>query len=257
MSDSIKINRLNGRVAIVTASTEGIGFAIARRLASEGAKVIISSRKEEHVSNAVNKLEREGLHVTGLVCHVAKSEDRKKLFAASERLGGLDILISNAAVNPEVVGVLNTSEKAWDKIFDVNLKAAFLLSKESLPQLRKSKYGRIVFVSSISAYQHFLLPGAYSVSKTALLGLTKATAMQLGPQNITVNCVAPGTIETRFSTILTNTKSGMEWCLSKTLLGRLGKPDDISGVVAFLVSDDGGFVSGETIVASGGMTCHL
>ncbi|KAK9879404.1 hypothetical protein WA026_006470 [Henosepilachna vigintioctopunctata] len=253
----VHASRLTGRVAIVTASTEGIGYAIARRLAREGAKVVVSSRKEKNVENAVQELKKEGLNVTGVVCHVGKAEDRKKLFIASEQLGGLDILVSNAAVNPEVGSVLDASENAWDKIFDINVKSSFLLAKESLSQIRKSKFGRIVFISSIAGYEPMDLLGAYSVSKTALFGLTKAAASQLGKENITVNCIAPGLIKTKFSTALTESESAREHAISKIPLGRLGNVDDISGVAAFLASDDGAYVTGETIVAAGGMNSHL
>ncbi|KAL3283304.1 hypothetical protein HHI36_006452 [Cryptolaemus montrouzieri] len=257
MSSLVSASRLVGRVAIVTASTDGIGFAIARRLAREGAKVVVSSRKENNVLNAVNTLKKEGLDVTGVICHVGKADDRKKLFEVSEKLGGLDILVSNAAANPEVGSVLDASESSWDKIMDINVKAAFLLAKDSLPQIRKSKYGRIVFISSIVGYEPSDILGAYSVSKTALLGLTKAASSQLARENITVNCVAPGIIKTKFSQPLIESESAREESLSRIPLGRLGNVDDISGVVAFLVSDDGAYITGETVVAAGGMSSHL
>ncbi|KAJ8946456.1 hypothetical protein NQ318_014444 [Aromia moschata] len=198
------LQRLCGKIAIVTASTDGIGYAIAQRLAQEGAKVIISSRKEKNVQQATDKLCKEGLNVRGLVCHVSKAEDRKRLFEEASKIGGLDILVSNAAVNPEVGGVLDCSESSWDKIFDVNVKSSYLLAKEALPLLRLSKAGRIVFISSIGGFQPFNLLGAYSVSKTALFGLTKAAAVQLGSENITVNSIAPGIIRTKFSSALTS-----------------------------------------------------
>lgn len=214
------LNRLTGRIAIVTASTDGIGFAIAQRLAREGAKVIISSRKEKNVNSAIEVLTKEGLDVKGLTCHVSKPEDRKKLFEEANKYGGLDILVSNAAVNPEVGGVLDCSESSWDKIFDVNVKSAYLLAKESLPLLRKSKAGRIIFISSIAGFQPIEVLGAYSVSKTALLGLTKAAAVQLGNENITVNAIAPGIIKTKFSSALTTQKSAEEAILAQTPLNR-------------------------------------
>lgn len=251
------VKRLCGRIAIVTASTDGIGFAIAQRLAREGAKVIISSRKEKNVNEAVNKLSGEGLDVKGLVCHVSKAEDRKKLFDQATQSGGLDILVSNAAVNPEVGDVLDCSEGSWDKIFDVNVKSAFLLAKEAVPLLKQSKAGRIIFVSSIAGFQPIGLLGAYSVSKTALLGLTKTAALQLGCDGVTVNCVAPGIVETKFSSALTSSEAAKEQILSQIPLRRLGKPHDISGVVAFLASDDAAYVTGENIVAAGGMASRL
>lgn len=214
------LKRLTGRIAIVTASTEGIGFAIAQRLAQEGAKVIISSRKEKNVAQALETLKNEGLNVIGLSCHVAKLEDRKKLFDEAAKAGGLDILVSNAAVNPEVGGVLSCSESSWDKIFEVNVKSSYLLAKEALPLLQQSKAGRIIFISSIAGFQPMDLLGAYSVSKTALLGLTKAAALECAKDSITVNCIAPGIIKTKFSDALTSTESAKEEVLSRVPLNR-------------------------------------
>lgn len=214
------LKRLTGRTAIVTASTDGIGFAIAQRLAREGAKVIVSSRKEKNVNEAVKILVGEGLDVKGIICHVAKSEDRKRLFDEASKWGGLDILISNAAVNPEVGGVLSCSESSWDKIFDINVKSAYLLAKEALPLLKESKVGRIIFISSIAGFQPLELLGAYSVSKTALLGLTKAAAVELAAYNITVNCIAPGIIKTKFSNLLTSQEDVQQDILSKIPLNR-------------------------------------
>jgi len=249
--------KLSGRVAIVTASTDGIGFAIAQRLANDGAKVLISSRKQKNVDDAVSKLKAEGLDVAGVVCHVSKAEDRKRLFEEARKLGGLDILVSNAAVNPTVGYVLDCEESSWDKIFEVNVKAAFLLAKEALPLLRKSDQGRIVFISSIAGINPFQLLGAYSVSKTALLGLTKAAAQQLAPDKITVNCIAPGIIKTKFSQAITDSPDKEDFTVSMIPLGRLGAPHDISGAVSFLVSDDGRYVTGETLVVAGGMQSRL
>lgn len=253
----MSLQRLIGKTAIVTASTDGIGFAIAQRLAREGAKVIISSRKVKNVEEATKKLTGEGLNVTGLVCHVGKSEDRKKLFDQAHKWGGLDILVSNAAVNPEVGSVLDCSESSWDKIFDTNVKASFMLAKEALPLLRNSGSGRIIFISSIAGFQPFNLLGAYSVSKTALLGLVKAAALQLAPENITVNSICPGLIDTKFSSALTQEGPARDTALSQIPIGRFGQPHDISGSVAFLASDDGAYVTGENIVIAGGMSSRL
>jgi len=252
----MSLNRLIGKIAVVTASTDGIGFAIAQRLAREGAKVIVSSRKSKNVEEATKKLTSEGLQVTGLVCHVGKQEDRRKLFEEAKKLGGLDILVSNAAVNPEVGAVLDCSEGSWDKIFDVNVKSSFMLAKEALPLLRKSKSGRIIFVSSIGGLQPFNLLGAYSVSKTALLGLVKAAALQLAPENITVNSICPGIVETKFSSALTQGPAS-DVSLTQIPIGRFAKPHDISGSVAFLASDDGAYVTGENIAIAGGMASRL
>jgi len=249
---------LDGRVAIVTASTEGIGFSIAQRLARDGANVVISSRKKKNVDSAVERLGKEGLSVTGMVCHVAKGEDREKLIEETvNRFGGIDILISNAAVNPVFGPILNCPEEAWDKIFDINVKAAFLLAKSTVPHMEKRGKGSIIFISSIAGFQPISALGAYSVSKTALLGLTKVLAQEVGSSGIRVNCIAPGVIDTKFSSMLVENESIRDKILEGVPLQRIGKPDEISGLASFLCSDDASYISGENIVAAGGSLSRL
>jgi dehydrogenase/reductase SDR family protein 4 len=250
--------KLKGKVAIVTASTDGIGFAIAERLAADGASVVVSSRKENNVATAVKKLEDSGYSVSGVVCHVSQPSHRERLIKeAQDKFGGIDILISNAAVNPEVGPVLESSEEVWDKIFEVNVKAAYLLSKEVLPYLRKRGGGSIVYISSIAGFDPLGMLGVYSVSKTALLGLCKAAAKDLATEKIRVNCVAPGIVSTKFSAALLQSKEAKEAILQSIPMKRIGDPVEISGIVSFLVSDDASYITGETIVASGGMTSRL
>ncbi|XP_033340558.2 dehydrogenase/reductase SDR family member 4 [Megalopta genalis] len=256
-SPVIKCNRLQGKTAIVTASTDGIGFAIARRLAQEGAKVMISSRKDSNVKKAVEQLQSEGLEVSGVVCHVAKQEDRKNLFnKTKEKFGGLDILVSNAAVNPVFTTFFETPEAAWDKIFEINVKSGFLLMQESLPLLRESKSSSIILISSIAAYQQVTALGVYAVSKTALLGLNNIAAAALVSEGIRVNCIAPGFIKTKFSQPLIE-GDFHEATVSTIPMRKIGEPDEIAGVAAFLASDDAAYITGETIVAAGGMQSRL
>lgn len=257
-SSSVKCNRLEGKVAIVTASTEGIGFSIARRLAQEGAKVMISSRKESNVKKALEELKSEGLQVDGTVCHVGKAEDRKNLFEKTKsNFGGLDILVSNAAVNPAVGPVLDSTEEVWDKIFDINVKCTFLLMKESLPLLKCSKSPSIIIVASIAGYQPFNLLGVYSISKTALLGLIKATTNDLIHDGIRINGIAPGVIKTKFSKPLYESEEAHELAKMNCSMGRLGMPDEIAGTAAFLASDDASYITGETIIVSGGTNSRM
>lgn len=258
-SASSSNKKLDGKIAVVTASTDGIGFAIAKSLAENGACVVVSSRREKNVTEAVRKLNSEGFNkVTGIVCHVGNAEDRKKLFEeAVKKFGGVDILVSNAAVNPAVGPVLDCEEEVWDKIFDINVKAAYLLAKEAVPLIRQRGGGSIVFVSSIAGFQPFKLLGAYSVSKTALLGLTKAASQDLAIDNIRVNCLAPGVIATKFSAAITSTDSSREMAISQVPMNRLGQPKEMGGIVSFLCSDDASYITGETIVASGGMPSRL
>eukprot|EP00887_Chlorella_sp_A99_P006257 scaffold3.g6257.t1 len=214
------MRRLEGRVALVTASTAGIGLGIARRLAQEGARVVISSRRQQNVDEAAAALRAEGLDVAGTACHVGDTAQLQRLvdFTLATYGGRIDILVSNAAVNPTSGPILDTDDGALDKILDINVKSPVLLAKAAVPHMRRG--GSVVFVSSYTAFNPTPPIAFYAVSKTALLGLTKALAEELGPDGIR----------------------------SKTLLGRLGTPQDMAGTVAFLVSDDASYITGETII---------
>ncbi|XP_041094797.1 LOW QUALITY PROTEIN: dehydrogenase/reductase SDR family member 4 [Polyodon spathula] len=257
--------RLQGKVALVTASTEGIGFAAARGLAQQGALVVLSSRRKDNVERAVAELRSQNLNVAGTTCHVGKREDRERLVATTVRdHGGIDILVSNAAVNPFFGNIMDSTEEVWDKhrkalILDVNVKATILLAKLVVPQHGGKGHGSIVIISSIAGYQPFQALGPYSVSKTALLGLTKALAPELAHMNIRVNCVAPGLIKTKFicgeSVFLS---LGLVRYLHRFFpFPRIGTPEDISGTVSFLCSEDASYITGETIVVAGGMNARL
>uniref|UniRef100_A0A2K6EM29 Dehydrogenase/reductase 2 n=1 Tax=Propithecus coquereli TaxID=379532 RepID=A0A2K6EM29_PROCO len=219
---------LANRVAVVTGSTDGIGLAIARRLAQDGAHVVVSSRKQQNVDRAVAMLQGEGLSVTGTVCHVGKAEDRERLVAkALEHSGSVDFLVCNAGVNPLVGSTLGASEKVWDK------------------------KGAVILISSIAAYIPHVELGAYNVSKTALLGLTRTLSLELAPRNIRVNCLVPGIIDTDFSKVLHKNKA-LWTSLNENLgLQRIGQPEDCAGLVSFLCSSDASYISGENIAVAG------
>uniref|UniRef100_A0A8C0RWK6 Dehydrogenase/reductase 4 n=2 Tax=Canis lupus familiaris TaxID=9615 RepID=A0A8C0RWK6_CANLF len=215
---------LANKVALVTASTDGIGFAIARRLARDGAHVVVSSRKQHNVDRAVAALQGEGLSVTGTVCHVGKAEDRERLVAT---------------------------------ILDINVKATALMTKAVVPEMEKRGGGSVVIVASIGAYLPFPGLGPYNVSKTALLGLTKNLARELDQRNIRVNCLAPGLIKTSFSKVLWMDKAREESIKKVMQIRRMGKPDDCAGIVSFLCSEDASYITGETVVVGGGTPSHL
>lgn len=258
LSANYLMSRLKGKTAIVTGSTSGIGFATAKRLAAEGANVVVSSRKKENVDAAVKSLKDCGYSVAGAVCHVTKSEDRQRLFqVAIDEFGGIDILVSCVGVNTNIGPVLDCPEDAWDKLFDVNVKAGFMLSKEVVPHLRDRGGGAIVYLSSICAFKPLSFVGAYSVTKTALCGLTKAAAQDLAVDNIRVNCVAPGIIETKFSEGLHRAAQARKMAMFLIPMNRFGEPEDVSGVIAFLCSNDASYITGEVIVAAGGMPSRL
>ncbi|TMS39896.1 hypothetical protein L596_006352 [Steinernema carpocapsae] len=251
---------LTDRVAIVTASTKGIGFAIAKRLGLDGASVVISSRKERNVKEAIAALRLEGVDADGLVAHVGIAGDRKKLIDFTlDRYGKLDILVSNAAVNPHYGDLLTISDDQWDKLLQLNVQAAFLLTKEAVPHLEKTGNGNVVFVSSIAGYAPIEGIGAYSIMKTALIGVNKTLSQSLAHRNIRVNAIAPGIIRTDFSKMLTdNPDQNANVDVRRTIpLGRIGEADECAGAVSFLVSDEASYMTGETIGINGGMQSRM
>lgn len=261
---STQAKKLADRVAIVTGSTEGIGFSIAKRLAEDGAKVVVCSRKKDKVDKAIEELKTlYPNQIAGTVCHVGNEEDREKLIKLTlDQFGGIDILVSNVAVNPYFGPIMDMQQSQWDKIFDVNVKTPFLLTQQVVPHMMKNKKpgdkGSIVYISSIAAYTGTAGIGAYSVSKTALLGLCKSMSLELGVDKIRVNLVAPGVIKTKFSELLWNADdSASEYFKSMTHLKRLGDAEELGGIVSFLVGPDASYITGENIVVAGGYHCAL
>ena len=247
-------SRLVNKVAVVTGSTAGIGYSIAKRLANEGASVVISSRKEENVDKAVSECRDEGLDVLGLVCNVSKPEDRENLVnKVHEKYGKTDILVSNVGTNPHMGPINMCDEKTWNKIFYNNVTCSALLASKFTPALAQSGNGNIVFVSSLTGYCPMPFIGAYSVSKAALISLTKALSMELASANIRVNCIAPGVIGTDFSSALTENEKFLKSTLKNIPMRRVGKPEECAGAVAFLVSDDASYITGETVSMDGGI----
>lgn len=247
--------RFQGKVAVVTASTQGIGFAIAERLGLEGASVVVSSRKQKNVEEAVEKLRAKGIDVLGVACHVSSREQRRDLIQKTvNKYGGIDILVSNAAVNPTVDPIVEIPEPVLDKLWEINVKATILLVQDAAAHL--SRESSIIIISSIAAYGPQSTMSMYGVTKTALLGLTKALAAEMAP-NTRVNTVAPGFVPTHFADFLVRNEDVKNSIEEKTLLGRLGKTTDMASAVAFLASSDASYITGETLVVAGGMPSRL
>ncbi|KAI5330807.1 PREDICTED: dehydrogenase/reductase SDR family [Prunus dulcis] len=247
--------RFEGKVAIVTASTQGIGFAIAERLGLEGASVVISSRKQKNVDEAVQTLKAGGIEVFGVVCHVSNEEQRKNLISKTvQKYGKIDVVVSNAAANPSIDTILQTKESVLDKLWEINVKASILLLKDADPHLKKGS--SVVIISSIAGYHPPASMAMYGVTKTALLGLTKALAADMAP-NTRVNCVAPGFVPTNFASYITETDAVRKSLEEQTLLNRLGTTGDMAAAAAFLASDDASYITGETLVVAGGMPSRL
>lgn len=247
--------RFVGKVAIITASTQGIGFGIAQRLGLEGASVIISSRKQKNVDDAVDKLKIQGIEAFGVVCHVSNAQQRKNLIHQTvQKYGKIDVVVSNAAVNPSVDNILDSKESVLDKLWEINVKASILLLQDASPYLTEAS--SIVFVSSIAAFGPQATMAMYGVTKTALLGLTKALAVEMAPKT-RVNSIAPGFVPTHFADFITTNDTVRKAIEEKTLLNRLGTTDDMGAAVAFLASDDAAYITGETLVVAGGIPSRL
>ncbi|XP_066843469.1 dehydrogenase/reductase SDR family member 4-like isoform X2 [Anser cygnoides] len=249
---------LAGKVALVTAATDGIGLAVAEALGAAGARVVLSSRRQPRVEAAVGRLRGRGLEATGVVCHVGRPQDRQRLVqAALDTYGAIDILVSNAAVNPVMGSALEAEEEAWEKIFQVNVTAAAMLVKLVVPHMERRGGGAIVLVSSLAGYMPFPALGPYSVSKAALLGLVKALAPELRPRRVRINAVAPGLVRTRFSAALWEDEARRQQVMAAMGIDRLGTPSDVASVVTFLCSPAADYVVGETVVVAGGAPSRL
>ena len=245
--------QLNGKVALVTGASKGIGEAIARGLAEFGAKVVVSSRKQDAVDAVAEAFKADGLEATGIAANVGSIEDIHRLIDKTvETYGGLDIIINNAAVNPVFGPIQNTDERAFDKIIDVNLKGPFELCKKAYPILKQRGGGSIIHISSIGGLTPEAGIGIYSVSKAAIINLTQAMAQDWGGDNIRVNAICPGLIKTKFSEALWSDDKILDRFLEKISLGRAGIADDIAGMAVFLASDAAAYCTGGVYTVDGG-----
>jgi len=247
--------QLDGKVAIITGATRGIGEKIARSLAEFGAEVFINSRNKEAVS-AVSKIFRnDGLHAVGIAGNMGNTKEIHALIDQTLDLcGSIDIIINNAAANPVFGPLQETEERAFDKIMNVNLKGPFELCKAAYPTLKKQRGGSIINISSISGIAPEPGIGIYSVSKAALINLTKAMAQDWGPDNIRVNAICPGLIKTNFSEALWGNKPILNRFLKDIPLKRIGIPKDIAGLAVYLASDASTYSTGGVYIIDGGYT---
>ena len=244
---------LKGKVAIVTGSSKGIGKAIARGLAQMGADVVISSRNQEACDTVVSEFENEGLKAVGIACHIGKEEQRKNLVdTVVKKLGRIDILVNNAAINPVYGPIENVEPEIFDKIMEVNVKAPWALSNLVLPHMQSNKKGSIINIASVEALTPGFGLGLYSTSKAALLMLTKNQAKEWGQHGVNVNAICPGLIQTKFSAALwTNEK--LLGKLEKSIpSGRMGQPEEMIGLACLLASEAGSYMTGGVYTADGG-----
>jgi len=250
---------LTGKNAIITGSTRGIGQAIAEELAAHGANVVISSRRQESCEAAATTINaRGGGRAIPIAASVASKSDLEQLIAGSRKaFGPIDILICNAATNPYYGPMSGITDEQFEKILRNNILSAHWLAQLVVPEMIQRRDGVIVFISSVGGYRGSSTIGAYNLSKAADLQLARNLAVELGPHNIRVNCIAPGIIRTHFSRALWEDEANANKALESIPLKRIGDPQDIAGAAVFLASTAGRYVTGQSIVIDGGATVTI
>jgi len=248
-----KLFSLEGKVAIVTGASKGIGEAIAQGLAAYGAKVVVSSRKQDAVDATAAKIKEMGYEASGVAAHMGDMEQVAELAKKTiELYGGIDIIVNNAATNPVFGPIENTDVTAIDKIMDVNLKGPFELAKAALPSMQERGGGSIINISSIGGVKPEAQIGMYSVSKAAIINLTQAMAQDWGKHNIRANVICPGLIKTKFSEALWQNEKIANRFTANLPLQRLGETEDLIGTAVFLASNASAYCTGSTFTVDGG-----
>jgi NAD(P)-dependent dehydrogenase (short-subunit alcohol dehydrogenase family) len=244
---------MEGKVAIVTGASRGIGEAIARELARAGARVVVASRKIEGVTQVAASI---GDAAFAVAAHTGKEADCKRLVdAAVERFGKVDVLVNNAATNPYFGPMLGIDEGAWDKTFEVNLKGYFWMIRGVVQHLTaRGAPGSIVNVASVAGLEAAPLQGLYGATKAAVISMTKTLAFELASSKIRVNALCPGLIDTKFASAIVQNEDLAREVTKKTPLARVGRPEEVAGGALYLASDAASFLTGASLVIDGGMT---
>jgi NAD(P)-dependent dehydrogenase (short-subunit alcohol dehydrogenase family) len=245
---------LEGKVAIVTGGSRGIGRAIAIGLAEAGADVALAARKPEALAEAVAAIEATGRKAIGVPTNVRRTDELRNLVDETKsQLGRVDVLINNAGTNPVYGPIQDVDERAWDNIMNTNVKAAhFLGNMAREAMLEHGEGGTVVNVSSIGGLQASDVIGCYSISKAAMIMLTQVTAKTWGKDGIRVNCIAPGLIKTEFSRALWENEQIASAAVQTAALRRMGEADEMAGAAVYLASPASSFVTGQTLVLDGG-----
>jgi NAD(P)-dependent dehydrogenase (short-subunit alcohol dehydrogenase family) len=245
---------LSGKIALVTGSTSGMGKAIAYAMGLHGAKVVISSNHAEGVIKTVEEFLSENIEAIGVACDMSQKMDIDTLFhQAIQTFGKIDILVNCVGIAP-VGGFLDINQENFEKTMDLNLQAAIYLTQLVLPQMQTQKDGVIIYLASIAGVRGNKHLGLYGVSKAGLIELARNLAVEFGPDNIRINTISPGMINTPFSESLIKNEEFMQKRLAQTPLRRVGEVEEIAGLAVMLASKAGGFMTGQNIIVDGGTT---
>lgn len=251
-------HQLDGQVAIVTGASRGIGRATAAALGRLGASVVGTCRKAGGCADLIEEAARDGAEAMEVVFELGAREESARLADETlRRFSRVDILVCNAGINPGSSRLDQLGEADFDEIFDANVKANWSLAKHFAPGIASSGGGSIVFVASIAGLRASQGYGAYGMSKAACMSMARTLAVEWGPQNIRVNCVAPGLIRTELSREVWTHEERLAARLNRTPLRRMGTPEEIGGIIAFLASPAASFITGQVIPADGGVTITL
>lgn len=244
---------LTGKVALITGASRGIGEAIALAYAEAGARVIITSRKQADLENVAGRIGAAGGEALAMVGHTGDTTAIQSVVEKTvSTFGEIDIVVNNAATNPHFGPILTAEESHWDKILDVNVKGYFRVVKACLESMQRRGGGKVINMASVAGLEPQAMMGVYSISKAAVLMLTKVLAAELAPMNIQVNAIAPGFVKTKFSSILWQTPQINEAILRRIPQKRMAEPEEIAGLALYLASPASSFVTGATFTVDGG-----
>ena len=248
-----KLFDLSGKVAIVTGASRGIGASIAEALAEFGASVVVSSRSKEGVDKIANKITKNGHNALACECHVGEEDHLKNLIDTTiKKYDKIDILVNNAGINPVFDRLENADEKLFNKIMDINVKAAFKLSNMVMKYMKNNKSGSIINISSVEGHKPDKGLGVYSISKAAISMLTKSQAKEWGKYGIRSNAICPGLIKTKLSSALWQNEEMLELWLKDLPIRKAAEPEEISGIAVYLASQASSYTTGETFNIDGG-----
>lgn len=245
---------LTGKIALVTGASRGIGESIARLLAARGAHVIVSSRKLDACQTIANSIVADGGKASAFACHVGDSAQIEAIFTHIQtEFEQLDILVNNAAANPYFGHILDTDYAAYQKTVDVNIRGYFFMSVAAGNMMKEQGGGVILNTASVNGIVPGHMQGIYSITKAAVISMTKAFAKECGPLNIRVNALLPGLTNTKFASALTTNEAILKTALKVIPLGRVAQPEEMAGTVLYLVSEASSYTSGACVIVDGGM----